>query len=96
MLVYKIVSNKRKDSKEPIVLTKESILTNWFSHADPFRVGTPVRIRGTAYKGTVQEIIKEYKRVQWEGKKPLFICVKLDDGTKVVCYPSQLKRISSK
>jgi len=51
-----------------------------------------VRVNGSNRKGKVLRLIVDNREVIWEGNRPHFIEIDMDDGAQYVANPSQLSK----
>lgn len=60
-----------------------------------YKIGERIKVRHTAYKGTIIGFKDKVDEVQWQGKLPLFIVVELDTGEQRLVSPASIKRTMS-
>jgi hypothetical protein len=54
-------------------------------------------VAGTSKFGVVEEIYSDSSKVKWEGSKPFYITIKMDeDGRVFVAHPSQINKVKKR
>ena len=56
----------------------------------PYNVGQRVRLSHTHTKGTILQIIRDFKQVEWKNNQAYFLIVQWADGSQTLCFPGQL------
>lgn len=99
MITYSIVSRLRSTEHKGDRESRKSQISNeeiWHRAltGNPFKIGSKVSIRGTKLKGVVVNICRHMEDVQWQGRRPLFLDVKVEGKTNemYICHPIQLRK----
>ncbi len=100
MITYKIIVSGTSDRPADVhkytqykdaTSAKEYILNRALSN-NKFEEGSRVKIRRGHRRGTVRYVHNKVDDINWQGKLPMFLEVKFDDGVVMMCHYSQLKR----
>lgn len=94
MITYKIVfKNTNKGKKQPLDPKAPDFQEEVFKRSlqsCPFKEGQRVKIRGTSVIGTITEIYKDIKDVQWQANKPMYVEIEVNGELKLA-NPGQLR-----
>lgn len=100
MISYKIIVNNTADVRKPLQpqivkpgdTNYKEVVFQRNLRVCHLKTGERVKIRGTATRGVIKEIITDINQVNWDTKRPSFVHVQFDNGESRLCNPSQLKR----
>lgn len=98
MIAYDIIVKHDKDQKLELKIVKpgDSDFKQTIFDRNLKRVrlaeGDRVKQRGTSNRGTVSAVVRDIEHINWANNCPMFVRVDFDDGTVMMCNPSQLKR----
>lgn len=99
MISYKLIVQNTVDVKHPEqrVVVKpgdvnyKDIVLQRNLKINRFQAGDRVKVRKSAKRGNIMEVITDIKDVNWDRNKAHFLVVQWDDGSTAMCSPSQLK-----
>lgn len=99
MISYKLIVQNTVDNKTPeqrVVVSpndtnyKEIVLKRNLAN-NRYKAGDRVKMRKSATRGNVCEVITDINIVNWSRNRPHFLVVQWDDGKTNMCNSSQLK-----
>jgi hypothetical protein len=99
MISYKIIVQNTVDVKNPeqrVIAKpgqpdfKQVVFTRNLKQCR-YKTGDRVKVRGTAKRGNIVEILTDINVVNWVRNRPHYIVAQWDDGSTSVCNHSQLK-----
>ena len=99
MISYKLIIQNTVDVKHPElpVVVKpgddnfKAVVLQRNLKINRFKAGDRVKVRKSARRGNVMEVITDVKCVNWDRNKAHFLVVQWEDGSTAMCSPSQLK-----
>jgi hypothetical protein len=99
MISYKIIVQNTADIKHPearkVVAPgepdfRETVFRRNLAQ-NRFKEGDRIKMRKTAKRGFIVEVIRDIKNVNWERNRPHFLVVQWDDKSTNMCIHTQLK-----
>lgn len=93
MITYRLSSrngDSKPDGLDLSVPANRELLFRRILKRCKYKIGRKIVINGTKHSGTIKNVIKDFKEVQWNQGHPCFIVVLLDDGREVVCSRNQV------
>jgi hypothetical protein len=98
LIEYEIIVQHKRDQKPQLELADpkspdfRALVFRRNLKACKYKDEDRVKVRGTSRKGFILRIEDDINKVNWERNRPHFVQVRFDDGSVMMCNPSQLKR----